>query len=167
MDYRVVWKPSPGFTLLSKPGDAGMQHLSFGMVALASGEHYRLTPCDRETALVLLRGAAVVTGGGLERQAIGPRADFFQEKPWTVMLPAQTGCDVEATADCEIAVSQAVDLGASLSTDESADFLNGLLGKALRTLRETYPKAARGEADDAAEPGDDDTDDPEDDPAGD
>jgi len=67
----------------------------------------------------------------------------------------------------EIAVSQAVDLGASLSTDESADFLNGLLGKALRTLRETYPKAARGEADDAAEPGDDDTDDPEDDPAGD
>lgn len=107
MDYRVVWTPRPGFTLLSKPGDAGMQHLSFGMVALAPGEHYRLTPCDQETALVLLRGAAVVTGGGLERQAIGPRADFFQEKPWTVMLPAQTDCDVEATADCEIAVSQA------------------------------------------------------------
>ena len=26
MNYRVVWKPTPGFTQLSKPGDAGMQH---------------------------------------------------------------------------------------------------------------------------------------------
>lgn len=44
----------------------------------------------------------------------------------------------------EIAVSEAVNLGAWLSTDDSPGFLNGLLGKALRTLRETYPEAARG-----------------------
>ena len=48
----------------------------------------------------------------------------------------------------EIAISEAVDLGAALSTDESPDFLNGLLGKALGTLRETYPKVARGAASD-------------------
>nr|NLI49149.1 transcription antitermination factor NusB [Propionibacterium sp.] len=59
----------------------------------------------------------------------------------------------------EIAVSEAVDLGARLSTDESPDFLNGLLGKALRTLRETYPEAARGSASDT----DDDPDAPDDD----
>ena len=50
----------------------------------------------------------------------------------------------------EIAVTDAVDLAAALSTDESPSFLNGLLGKALRTLRETYPQAARGEASDEA-----------------
>ncbi len=60
----------------------------------------------------------------------------------------------------EIAVSEAVDLGAALSTDESPDFLNGLLGQALRTLRETYPQAARGsDTDDDPDPDpDDDTD---------
>jgi len=107
MNYRVVWKPQPGFTPLSKPGDAGMQLLSFGMIALAPGEQYRLAPCDQETALVLLKGEATVTGGGLARQAIGPRADVFGDKPWTVLLRAQTACEVEASADCEIAVCQA------------------------------------------------------------
>jgi len=107
MNYRVVWQPCPGFTALSKPGDAGMKHLSFGMISLAAGQTYRLEPCELETALVLLKGAAAVSGGGLERRAIGPRGNFFHEKPWTVFLPAQNACHVEATADCEIAVCQA------------------------------------------------------------
>ena len=51
----------------------------------------------------------------------------------------------------EIAVDEAVSLASELSTDESPAFLNGLLGRALATLRETYPKAARGSADDAAD----------------
>jgi 5-deoxy-glucuronate isomerase len=107
MNDRVVWKPCPGFTALSQPGDAGMKHLSFGMIALAAGQAYRLDPCDRETALVLLRGAAEASGGGLARRIIGPRADLFRDKPWTVLVPARGACDVEATADCEIAVCQA------------------------------------------------------------
>lgn len=107
MNYRVVWKPQPGFTPLSKPGDAGMQHLRFGMIALASGRTHRLEAGDQETALVLLKGEALVSGGGLSRQAIGPRADVFHDKPWTVLLPARNPCEIEATADCEIAVCQA------------------------------------------------------------
>ncbi len=107
MNYRVVWKHQPGFTALSKPGDAGMQHLSYGMVALAPGQKYELQPCDQETALVLLKGAALVSGAGLTKEKIGPRACFFTEKPWTVMIPAQNAVVVEATADCEIAVCQA------------------------------------------------------------
>jgi len=107
MNYRVVWNPSPGLTMLSRPGDAGMQHLSFGMIALSAGSRYTLPPGDQETALVLLRGAAAVSGPGLPRQTIGPRADFFHDKPWTVFLPAQSGCEVEAQSDCEIALCQA------------------------------------------------------------
>lgn len=49
----------------------------------------------------------------------------------------------------EIAVNEAVDLSAALSTDDSPDFLNGLLGQALRSLRDTYPEAARGSSQDA------------------
>jgi len=107
MNYRVIWKPRLGFTLLARPGDAGMQHLSFGMLALAPGQKHSFQPCDQETALVLLKGAALVTGDGLARQAIGPRADLFQDKPWTVMIPAQGAVEVEATADCEMAVCPA------------------------------------------------------------
>lgn len=107
MNYRVVWKPNPGLTLLSRPGDAGMQHLSFGMIALAPGERYRLAPCDQETALVLVKGEAAVSGPALSRQTIGPRSDFFREKAWTVFLPAQTECEIEATRGCEIALCQA------------------------------------------------------------
>lgn len=51
----------------------------------------------------------------------------------------------------EIAVSEAVNLGATLSTDDSPDFLNGLLGQALRTLRESYPEAARGTGGDTSD----------------
>lgn len=51
----------------------------------------------------------------------------------------------------EVAVKAAVDLAAELSTDESPDFLNGLLGKILLTLRETYLAVPRttDESDDA------------------
>ncbi len=107
MNYRVVWNPAAGFTSLSKPGDGGMEYLSFGMVSLAPGQTYCLAACDQETALVLLKGAARVSGGGLDQQTIGPRADLFSEKPWTVLVRARGECEVEATADCEIAVCQA------------------------------------------------------------
>lgn len=107
MNYRVVWKPCPGFTQISRPGDARMKHLSFGMVALPAGGRHSLAPNSQETALVLLKGEAVVSGGGLERRTIGPRADFFHDRPWTVFLPAQNGCEIEARTDCEIAVCQA------------------------------------------------------------
>ena len=43
----------------------------------------------------------------------------------------------------EIAVNEAVGLARELSTDSSPDFLNGVLGRALRTLRETYPATPR------------------------
>jgi len=48
MDYRVVWKPSPGLTTLSKPGDAGMKHLSLVQPSPQGVEVYaRLFPLYR------------------------------------------------------------------------------------------------------------------------
>ena len=95
MNYRVVWKPSPGLTMLSQPGDAGMQHLSFGMIALAPGERYRLAPCDQETALVLLKGEAVISGKTLSRQTIGPRGRFLSREALDG-VPARTKARVKS-----------------------------------------------------------------------
>ncbi|WP_072042015.1 transcription antitermination factor NusB [Nigerium massiliense] len=59
----------------------------------------------------------------------------------------------------EIAVNEAVGLARELSTDDSPSFLNGVLGKALATLRETYPLGGRRTGDGPEE--DDAADDPE------
>jgi 5-deoxy-glucuronate isomerase len=104
MNYRVVWKPAPGYSRLVKPGDAGLQYLGFGMLSLAPGKKHTFAPCDKETALVLLKGSAKVSATGLAAQTIGPRANLFTDRPWTVLLPAQCACEVEATTDTEIAV---------------------------------------------------------------
>ncbi|HPA18461.1 MAG TPA: 5-deoxy-glucuronate isomerase [Verrucomicrobiae bacterium] len=107
MKYQVRWTPRPGFSSLAQPGDAGLKHLGFGLLSLAQGEKHALIPGARETALVLLKGTVAISGGGLSRQVIGPRKDLFGDRPWTVMLPAQSGCDIEAIDDAEVAVCQA------------------------------------------------------------
>jgi 5-deoxy-glucuronate isomerase len=104
--YQVRWTPTPGLSWLVHPGDAGLRHIDFGMIVLKQGERITLPAVDKETALVLLRGAATIAG--LDAPcAIGPRRSVFDEKPWTVMLPARRGCEIKATEDLEIAVAQA------------------------------------------------------------
>jgi 5-deoxy-glucuronate isomerase len=91
---------------LSKPGDAGLRYIDFGMLSLAKGTRYALSAADKETAIVLLRGAAEIHA--LPKPCtIGPRRSLFSEKPWTVVLPASCGCEIEALEDLEIAISQA------------------------------------------------------------
>lgn len=107
MNYRVVWKPTPGYSCLVRPGDAGLEYLGFGILSLAAGKKHTFAPCDQETALVLLKGSAAVCGTGLARQTIGPRQNLFTDRPWTVLLPRECACEVEATSDTEIAVCQA------------------------------------------------------------
>jgi len=107
MNYRIGWTPRPGLASLARPGDGGLKHIEFGMLTLGAGQTHALAPGARETALVLLKGTAVVSGGGLVERLIGPRADLFTEKPWTVFLPAGCECRIEARADAEIAVCHA------------------------------------------------------------
>jgi 5-deoxy-glucuronate isomerase len=91
---------------LVKAGDAGLKYIDFGILSLARGAKYTIPAAEKETALVLLHGTAAIHGIG-KPCVIGPRKSLFDEKPWTVMLPAGCGCEIEATADAEIAVSQA------------------------------------------------------------
>ena len=105
-NYQVRWTPKPGLTALVKAGDAGLRYIDFGILSLARGARLAVPAAEKETALVLLHGAAVIHGLGMPC-TIGPRQSLFDEKPWTVMLPAGCGCEIEATADAEIAVCQA------------------------------------------------------------
>jgi len=107
MKYRVKWSEKQGYSELVKPGDGDLKLTWFGMLSLASGQKYMVSAPDRETALVLLKGAAVVCGPGLAAEKIGPRADVVGTKPWTVMLPPGQTYEIEATADLELAVCQA------------------------------------------------------------
>ena len=105
--YHVGHAPRHGLATISKPGDAGLRHLGFGLLVLKKGEKHALQPSANETALVLLNGKAGITAPGISRQTIGPRSSLFTERPWTVYLPSQTACDIEALGDVEIAVCQA------------------------------------------------------------
>jgi 5-deoxy-glucuronate isomerase len=104
-NYRVRCTPKPGLSRFVRPGDAGLKYIDFGLLSLSRGSRCAVPPDDKETALVLLQGAAAIHGLG-KPCAIGPRRSLFDEKPWTVMLPAQCGCEIEATADAEIALCQ-------------------------------------------------------------
>ena len=106
MSYLVSRIPQPGFTPLVQPGDAGLRWRGFGVLSLAAGQSHTLRAEAKETALVLLKGAALIRGPGFSH-AVGPREDFFRDKPWTVLLPARCECRIEATADSQIAVCQA------------------------------------------------------------
>lgn len=106
VNYRVGWTPKPGLTPLVRAGDAGLKYIDFGMVALSQGDRFVLTPCGKETVLVLLQGAVAIHGIG-SPCSLGPRRNLFDDKPWTVLLPSQCGCEIEAATDAEIAVCQA------------------------------------------------------------
>ena len=107
MKYQTSYTPTSGATSLAKPGDGDLKHLSFAMLSLKAGEKHSLAPCAKETALVLIKGTAAVSAAGIGRQVIGPRKEFFNAKPWTVFLPAQQSCIIEAVEDSEIAICQA------------------------------------------------------------
>lgn len=107
MKYKRQWSAQSGYSELVQPGDGDLKLIGFGMLSLSSGQRHTLAAAAKETALVLLKGTAVVRGPGLSEQKIGPRADVFDAKPWTVLLPPGRAYEIEATGDLELAVCQA------------------------------------------------------------
>jgi 5-deoxy-glucuronate isomerase len=104
--YKVRWTPASGLTSLVSPGDGDLRFIDFGILSIARGMRFAIPTADMETALVLLRGEVAIVGLGKPCR-IGPRASLFDERPWTVMLPADCGYEVEAIEDAEVAVCQA------------------------------------------------------------
>jgi 5-deoxy-glucuronate isomerase len=108
MHYRRTWTPTPGFSEIVKPGDAGLARIGFEMLCLKAGETATRKAEEKETALVILSGTAAVRGPGFAFDGIGARANVFSGKATMVYVPAANSVTVRAETDLEIAVCQAL-----------------------------------------------------------
>jgi 5-deoxy-glucuronate isomerase len=107
MQYKQSWTPTPGFSRIAGPGDAGLKQIGFGLLTLQAGESWSLATDDQETALVFLTGAGSVRGKDFTFENIGGRQSVFSGKPTTIYLPASNPCTIEAATALEVAVCQA------------------------------------------------------------
>ena len=81
------------------PTEAGWTHLTFGVERVTSADR---STGDEEIALVLLDGACTVSGDGFAFE-LGPRSSVFDQLPWTVYLPRDTGYRIDGDAELAIA----------------------------------------------------------------
>jgi 5-deoxy-glucuronate isomerase len=85
------------------PKTAGWTYLSFRTVRRERGEELAGTTGGEETALIWLRGMALVDGIGL----VGGRPDVFAGLPSALLLPPGASYRVEARSDLELAIVSA------------------------------------------------------------
>jgi 5-deoxy-glucuronate isomerase len=97
---------APGFNRILNPGDSEMELTGFALINLRAGEKHAVNVTRTEVALVVLGGRCTVRAGGDEFRNIGERKDVFSGLPYTVYLPAETGYEIEALTDVEVAVAE-------------------------------------------------------------
>ena len=89
------------------PESAGWTYVGFDLWKLASGESAKGEDGARETCLVFVAGKGRVTVDGKDLGEIGGRASPFEDKPWSVYVPAKASWSVTATTALELAVCSA------------------------------------------------------------
>ncbi len=88
-------------------GEGGLKKSTFDLLRLESGKSCSCNTEKFESAFVILSGTCNITGDGFKYEAIGSRKDVFSGKPTAVYLPCQTGYEVEAVTETEIAICSA------------------------------------------------------------
>lgn len=89
------------------PQSAGWTYVGFDLWKLAKGESAKGEDMARETCLVFVAGKARVMADGKDLGEIGGRASPFEDKPWSVYVPAKAAWAVTATTALELAVCSA------------------------------------------------------------
>jgi 5-deoxy-glucuronate isomerase len=87
--------------------EAGLKKSRFDLLKLKAGEKYAGNTENLESAFVILSGSCSINGEGFNFENIGNRKDVFSGKPTAVYLPCQTGYEVEAVTETEIAICSA------------------------------------------------------------
>ena len=103
MNYKVTYKPKPGFSKISSLGDGELRLTEFGLIRLADGQAFQANSGGFEVALVILGGTCSVSGDGFAFAKVGGRPDVFSGKPHTVYIPRHTTYEIKAVGDVEIA----------------------------------------------------------------
>jgi 5-deoxy-glucuronate isomerase len=89
------------------PQSAGWTYVGFDLWKLATGESARGEDAAREACLVFVAGKGRVMADGKDLGEIGGRASPFEDKPWSVYVPAKVAWAVTATTALELAVCSA------------------------------------------------------------
>ena len=83
-------------------------YVGFDLYRLSKGESLSVSTETREHMLVLVEGKMTITAGGEALGEIGARMDIFaREKAHAVYVPNDSGWDITATTDIELAVCSA------------------------------------------------------------
>ncbi len=97
-----------GAVLEVTPESAGWAHVGFKVVRLSAGQIHRGGQADREACLVIVAGTASVTAGAERYDAIGGRANPFEDRaPGAVYVPAGVDWTVTAEGPVELAICTA------------------------------------------------------------
>ena len=84
-------------------GDFGLEHLSFSVRKLATGQTYEAEIPDIELAIVALGGIFSVKSSVGSWRGIGGRTTVFDGLPHTLYLPPGTSSTITADSACELA----------------------------------------------------------------
>jgi len=89
------------------PESAGWSYVGFDLWKLDAGESTKGESATRETCLVFVAGRGRVAVDGKDLGEIGGRNSPFEDKPWSVYVPAKSTWSVTATTALELAVCSA------------------------------------------------------------
>jgi 5-deoxy-glucuronate isomerase len=98
-EHDLVRNAAAGIT----PETAGWTYLSFRTLRRKSAEELTGNTGSEETALIWLRGTAMVEGIGV----LGERPDVFSGLPWALILPPHASYRLRAQTDLELAIVSA------------------------------------------------------------
>lgn len=82
---------------------AGFEHLTFRAWRLGEGESYQGRTGENELCLVMLGGRCRVESSDGEWKGVGKRENVFSGLPYALYLGIETGFEITAETDCEIA----------------------------------------------------------------
>ena len=106
MRFLRQYRPAPGLTKIVRKRQMGLKLTEFGIIQMRKGEESTLANGSNETALVVLGGKCVVSGGNFEFRNVGDRKDVFSGKAHAVYIPCKNTYEIKALTKLEIAWMQ-------------------------------------------------------------
>lgn len=108
MSHIKHYVSTPGYTVILKPGDGELDHLTFGILHLGAGQNLTFAPeAGHEMALTFLTGSVDAASMDQRWHALGGRTNVFERATDTLFIPPGSSIDLHALTDCEIAAAQA------------------------------------------------------------
>ncbi len=105
MNFKKAYKPTIGYTPISKIGECSLKKLEFGIIELNAGDKLDFNTADKETAFIMLEGHCNVYFNDEKYENVGNRSNVFENhKAETFYMPINQDLTIEAIDHIKIAV---------------------------------------------------------------